>query len=116
MEYGSLTNLLTSQSTKNAPIPEVGMGATGLYWTDREAYTIVELLYTKAGKLKGFLAQQDTAKRKDTNGMSECQDYTYIANPEAEKIVVKLNSKGQWKSKACVFAIGYREKYRDYSF
>lgn len=43
MQYGSLNNLMLT-GTKGQPTPEVGMGATQLGWTDRHAYTIVEVI------------------------------------------------------------------------
>lgn len=42
-ETGSLINVLYSRMTKNQPVPEVGMGATLLSWSDRRAATITKV-------------------------------------------------------------------------
>ena len=122
-ETGSLTNYLMS-GTKGQPIPVVGMGATLLSWTDRHPATIVEVL--KGGKV--LVVQEDHAVRTDKNGMSECQDYEFIPNPDAYKAYYKLDKNGAYRDarfnengrlvygSGQQLRIGERDKYYDYSF
>ena len=114
MQTGSLTNLLMSRSRQSNP--EVGMGATEIMWTDRRAYTIVEVRNPKT-----IVVQEDNAKRTDNNGMSESQRYEFTPNLEGEKIVVTLRKNGKWirrgeSQNGRSFVVGYRTAYHDYSF
>lgn len=110
--YGSLNNLLESQTASKTP--EVGMGATMLFWTDRKPATIVAV--SKSGKR--VTIQEDTATRVDTNGMSESQDYTFEPDPEGATYDYSLRKDGSWKmvNGDSQIRIGSREKYYDYSF
>jgi len=114
MKYGSMMNLLASRS-KN-PTPEVGMGATMLLWSDRHAGTVVEV------KGKRLVWQRDKATRADTYGMSDCQSYTYEANPEGETEAFTLRKNGEWvregssMKSGTTLGLGYRREYYDYSF
>lgn len=98
--------------------PEVGMGATELLWTDRHAYTITSVNAT--GTV--IELQRDRAIRTDTNGMSECQVYTYEPNTNASVQTVTLRKNGQWVTKGqsikngTKWLIGFRKEYRDFSF
>lgn len=114
MRYGSMTNLIMDNS--KTPVPEVGMGATRLGWTDRHPYTVIEVKSPKR-----IVVQADDAKRIDKNGMSESQDYEFNPNPEGETVEISLRKNGRWievgqSSKGTSFLIGHREKYYDYSF
>lgn len=94
--------------------PKVGMGATELCWTDRHAYTIVEIRSPKRIKV-----QQDRAIRTDNLGMSDAQQYRYERDPEAPIITLSLRKDGKWRQVGCdgnTFKIGYRSEYHDYSF
>ena len=114
MKYGSMMNLLASRSPN--PTPEVGMGATMLMWSDREAGTVVEV------KGKRLVWRQDKATRADTNGMSDCQSYTYEPDPEGRTEVFTLRKNGEWvregdsQKNGTSLGLGYRSKYYDYSF
>ncbi len=93
---------------------EVGMGATMLMWTDRHAYTIIEV--AKNGK--SFVMQQDTARRTDNNGMSECQTWDFTRNPEGAKVTVRMSKKG-WRvggMKGNKVLVGVRDEHFDFSF
>jgi hypothetical protein len=108
-ETGSLTNHLMS---RQGPVtPEVGMGVTVLYWTDRKAGTIIK---TTA---KTITVQEDTATRIDDNGMSEAQQYEYAPDPDGRITVFRLTKKG-WRGPGGGpgLAIGHRDAYHDYSF
>lgn len=93
--------------------PEVGMGATVLSYTDRHAYTIVEV--SKSGKT--IKIQEDTATRKDANGMSESQDYEFSRNPKGAIYSARFGKKG-WKLMGMTskVLVGVRDFYYDYSF
>lgn len=113
------TNSLFNNIYANSkyPAPEVGMGATELLWTDRRAYTIVEVRGPKT-----IVVQQDDAKRADSYGMSDAQSYTYQPNPEGHKYVVTLRNNGRWVKQGetakngTAFLIGARKEYFDFSF
>ena len=70
--------------------PVVGMGATEYMWSDRHAMTVTEVHKNWRGKdFDIVVVQQDHAKRKDNNGMSDCQSYEYTPNPDGKKITLK---------------------------
>lgn len=110
MQYGSLVNLLTADTTSTAPI--VGMGATELCWSDRHAWTVVEV--SASGKT--CKVQRDIATRSDKNGMSESQSYDYAPDSSGEVIILRRNKRGQWVHKGTVFKMGQRTEYHDDSF
>lgn len=114
MKYGSMINQLSSNATP--PQPEVGMGATMLYWSDRVAGTVIEV------KGKRLVWQEDNATRADQNGMSDAQTYTYTPDPEGRVEVFTLRKNGRWvregdsmQNGTCL-GLGYRRKYYDFSF
>jgi hypothetical protein len=107
---GSLVNHLSAGGGKSL-VPVVGMGATHLMYTDREACTVIAV--SPSGKT--IKVQTDHAKRTDGNGMSECQKYEHTPNPNGVIYTVRLTKKG-WRSKGARFALGYRSTYHDYSF
>jgi hypothetical protein len=129
-QTNSLTNHLYSRMTIGQPEPHVGMGATILAWTDRYPGTIIKLSTTKTSQTVVDV-QQDKATRIDSNGMSECQSYSYEANPEGRIWRFRQKKTGGWKevtfnqrtgrfNKAegggYGLRIGERAKYHDYSF
>jgi hypothetical protein len=112
---GSLINNLYSSSKQ--PLPQVGMGATELMFTDRNAYTIIEIINDKT-----IIVQRDDVKRVDKNGMSDSQEYVYISNPDNAVYEVTLRKNGKWITKGqnakhgTSWLIGHRMEYYDYSF
>ena len=123
---GSLVNHMYSRMTKNHPEPKVGDGATILHWSDRSPATVIEVTATKQGWV--VAVQGDHAKRIDSNGMSEMQEYEYTPNPNGGISYFRLEEKG-WRSvrpgkRAGSWKlggdggllIGKREKYYDFSF
>lgn len=96
------------------PVPEVGMGATELCWSDRHPYTIIEI--SKSGKR--MKVQADIAIRTDNNGMSESQEYEYKRDPEGAIRTLYLTKTGKWRELKgiCFFSIGSRSEYYDFSF
>ena len=112
---GSLINRL-DEACRN-PEPEVGMGATEYCYSDRHAYTIIEITKTKNGKASQILVQKDDAKRTDNYGMSDAQSYEYIQNHDNRTAILKLDKKGHWKEQAGnTFGLGHRDEHYDYSF
>lgn len=126
-DTGSMMNHLYSRMTKGQPDPVVGMGATILAWSDRYAGTIETVIPTKDGWR--VTVREDKATRVDTNGMSECQEYTYAPNPEGALyrfefkpakgwFEIRLNpDTNRWvKTGGPGLRIGERRKYYDFSF
>ena len=111
MRTGSLyNNLFSNSANANGEVkPEVGMGATYLGWTDRHAYTIIEV--SASGKT--IKVQRDRAIRTDKLGMSDAQSYLYTPDPNGEVRTIRLSKKGWDKGR---FAIGFRKEYYDYTF
>ena len=70
---------LHSRAVVGQPVPEVGMGATVLHWTDRSPATVVEVF--KIGKAVAFTVQEDRATRIDQNGMRDEPDRLLLAEP-----------------------------------
>lgn len=96
-------------------IPKVGMGATEVHYSDREPMTIIEV----TGKT--VTVQRDDAKRIDSNGMSDQQDYEYTPNPNGIVRKYSLRKNGEYvlvgdKQDGMRIVIGSRRKYHDYSF
>ena len=111
-QTGSLVNHLLSRTEDRQP--QVGDGATELCWSDRHAYTVVEVKSAKT-----IVVQRDTSTRVDTNGMSESQVYTFARNEFARKATLRQAKNGGWYEggmKGRRFLIGEREEYHDYSF
>jgi hypothetical protein len=107
---GSLINTLMAESKATAPV--VGLGVTELCWTDRHAGTITRV----AESGKRFWFTMDTAKRTDTRGMSESQEYTYTSNPDAPEREARLTKKGWRIVRGSPIALGFRREYHDFSF
>lgn len=128
-ETGSMVNHIYSRSVIGQPVPEVGMGATILSWTDRNPGTIVSVECNKNGSYLVGVAYDDY-RRVDNNGMSEEQDYEYLPIEGAEATnfykaksldddwrAVRKNDNERWVY--CSnggLIIGKREKYHDFSF
>ena len=120
---GSLVNHIYSRA--KSPTPEIGMGATLLSWSDRHPATVIDVF--THGKFTYVAVQDDDAKRIDTNGISESQDYEYTRNPNGAIRYFRLKN-DTWESvyidpdtnrfkKGCgSICFGLREKYYDYSF
>lgn len=113
---GSLINNQLSGS--NQPEPVIGMGCTKCMWSDREAYTIIDVSENR----KTIVVQRDSVKRIDSNGMSESQEYEYTQDPNGEIEVVTLRKNGRWITQGepmkngTGWLIGERCEYYDYSF
>lgn len=114
--YGNLMNRIAE--TARPAVPEVGMGATVLMFSDRYAATIVEVL----DKGKTLVTQEDTATRTDKNGQSEDQQYTYAPNPNAAKGTYTLRKNGTYvrqgesMKSGTILRVGVRDHYYDFGY
>jgi len=126
-ETGSLINHILSRAVVGQPEPAVGMGATILAWTDRYAATITFVTTDRGRKI--LWVKRDKAKRIDSNGLSESQEYLFESNPLAPAHVYQQQKDGGWievefnaqtkryrKVGGNGLRIGEREEYRDFSF
>jgi hypothetical protein len=97
-----------------SPFPQVDMGATVCYHSDSHAYTVIAV--SSSGKKLSL--QRDNAKRKDNNGMSECQEYVYSPNPNGNIIQVSLRKDLKFRvvKSSILVLLGVRKEYYDYSF
>lgn len=90
-ETSSLVNHIKSNSKEG---PKAGTGATILHWTDRSPVWVKEV--STDGKKAVLLPVN--AKRVDTNGMSELQDYSYTVEEDGPEITV-VKRWGKWRRK-----------------
>ena len=106
--YGNLTNRL--MEGKQDIVPEIGMGATKLSWSDRDPYTIVEII----SKNK-IVVQADEAE--NIGDVCYDQQWKITPNPNGHKTTLIQTKKGWKVLGGCTrFIIGRREKYFDYEF
>ena len=108
MNYGTLTNLVYAEDKSSEP--EIGGGATLLCWSDRKAYTIVDV------KKNYVLATRDDVARTDRNFEKGSQEYLYQTDPEALVERANLKKDGKYYLNGQVLKIGYRNEYEDPSF
>lgn len=122
-QTGSLINHVATEAKQ--PDPKVGDGATICRWTDRHAGTVI------AWDGKTLIVQEDKANRVDKGVMTDCQTYTYEADPNGCKHTFQINPKtGNWgsvypseKTGKLLFCkggaglwLGVRDEHYDYSF
>jgi hypothetical protein len=121
-ETGSLMNYLMS---RKKTVPVVGRGATVLYWTDREAWEVMEV----SQDMKTAVLKKYNPKRIDGLGMSDSQQYEYKEITDLTMTVVwKWNA---WRNRTdvsgddgkCKFEYpkvnivwGVLDEHYDYSF
>jgi hypothetical protein len=111
MRHGSWNNHLYADAEQ--PVPEVGMGATLVMWTDRKPATVIRI--SASGKT--FWIQEDDAKRVDKNGMSDAQVYEYTPDPEGIVHRCCRHRDGRYHtSGGTTVCIGVRSRYYDFSF
>lgn len=99
--------------------PEIGMGATEVMYSDRVAYTIIDVHKNKDGKVTAIKIQEDNAIRTDNNGQSDVQSYRYEPNPKGEIKTATLRKTGYFRlkgPKGSIIRIGVRDAYYDYGF
>jgi hypothetical protein len=102
----------------NNTVPVLNEAATVLSYSDRYPCTVISVTD------KEVIVQEDHARRIDSNGMSETQNYDYSRNENGRTFTYrKVKSgrrKGQWRegglTAGCGIIFGTREKYYDFSF
>lgn len=94
--------------------PKVEMPCTMVMHSDRHACTVVKVSPTKAK----IVVQRDIAIRKDKNGVSENQEYSFERDPNGPTYEAFRNKKGQYqiKGKGAYIALGFRDEYFDPCF
>lgn len=125
-QTGSITNHVLSRATIGQPVPEVGMGATILAWTDRYPATIVEVQVIKGRTY--VIVQEDDAKMISGDYYNP-GEYEFTRNPRASFQAWRSTKDGFWegtvfnvrtkrwnKSEGNGLRIGDRDKYIDPSF
>lgn len=125
-DTGSLINHLYSRQTLNQPEPFVGMGATVLHWTDREAGTIIAV--EKVGNDTIITVQSDEAKVIGGGEHDGSASYEFSPNLNGRLSYFRLSKigwttvrkneqTGRWNKIANGgVKIGVRDHYRDPSF
>jgi|LauGreDrversion4_2_1035121.scaffolds.fasta_scaffold74102_4 hypothetical protein len=112
---GSLVNNIMSEVTPD--VPEIGMGVTRLCWSDRNAFTVIDILSSSEIRV-----QRDRAKRVDNNGMSDCQTWEFQRDPNGSIYHLTLRKNGRWKQKGVRskssdgWLLGTRQEHFDFSF
>jgi hypothetical protein len=120
MQYGSLSNILIDRVISENI--EIGVGATVLHWSDRNAATVVDVIRFKSGARKGEISgvyvTWDKATRTDTNGQSDAQSYEYETDWDGHRVRFNRCKDGRFiqAGGGNTLRIGYRETYYDYSF
>lgn len=105
MTYGTLTNLVYAED--KSPAPKIGDGATLICWSDRHAYTIVDVKKTY------ILATRDNVERTDRNYQEGPQEYSYQTDPEAVPERANLRKDGNYYIGDQALKVGYRNEYED---
>lgn len=94
--------------------PEIGGGVTICYWSDCSPATIIEISRTG----HKITIQEDSWKRIDKNGISECQEYEYSADPKGTVHTASLRRDGTYRLSGCKTRVSLkgRRKFHDFSF
>jgi len=115
-ETGSVINMVLGQTKSLKPV--VGMGVTEILWSDREPYEVIAVKDDRHITIRKY-----DYIRTDDNGMSECQEYNYISNPDGKIKHLFLTKKGVWRERigkrelgTTRFLVGKAERYYDFSF
>jgi hypothetical protein len=129
-ETGSVINNLCSRAVIGEPRPKVGMGATMLLWTDRNAGTISKVEEVTSKRYQYLIeVQEDLATVVAGSTQDGSADYEYSPRPDAlPYLFAKVRDSGFWimvrrnesgrlvKAGGRGLRIGERETYRDPSF
>lgn len=104
-------------------LPEVGKGATKLFWSDREAWFVNHVSNDK----KTCIIERANAVRTDNLGMSDQQDYRYDRHENPQQVTLKFRYQNWWEEYYCPYdnkkkynkiniAFGFMREYYDFSF
>lgn len=114
--YGSIQNRI--EECAKFQKPEVGMGVTETWWSDRSPWEIIEVIDDRH-----IVVRELSWKRTDSNGFSEWQEYEYTSNPNGRVARLFLTKQGRWRERIGRnglgdngWIIGRAERYRDPSF
>lgn len=114
--YGSLNNRVMERARGEQEL-HIGMGVTQCMWSDRRPWEIIEIKDERH-----ITVRELDAKRIDSNGMSECQEYEYTSNEDNSTTTLFKTKEGRWVERigrkyGCDgWYVGRAEKYYDYSF
>lgn len=102
--YGSFQNRLMEGAQEI--VPEIGMGATELMWSDRYPYTVVEIVS------KNRIKVQEDIYTMQSNG-----DYEFKSNFDGViKTLIKTSHGWKVLKGSTYFRLGIRDVYIDPSF
>jgi hypothetical protein len=92
-------------------VPDIGMGGTMHVGSDDHPFTVIEVVDKNTLRI-----QEDKSTRTDSNGMSECQTYTFEPNPEGEISTITFTDRWAVKGKRQIrCTLGERRKFFDYT-
>ena len=121
MAFGSVNNLVLANAAQSI-VPEVGMGATVVAWTDRYPATVIAVRKNRKGEVVAVTLREDNAERTDNRGMCEWQDWAFSPNPDGRVYEFTRRRNGRFLEKGArkggsnAVRFGAREKYYDFSF
>lgn len=104
---GSIVNRMMERTSPQKP--EVGMGATECLWSDRHAYTVIEVKSPCR-----IIVQRDKATLV---GNYYAQDYNIERDPNGVTVEL-IRTKRGWKQLGAqiYYGLGFRSEYEDPSF
>lgn len=108
MNYGTLTNLVYAENKSYEP--KIGDGATLICWSDRRAYTVIDVKKTY------LLVTRDIVERTDRNFEKGPQEYLYETDINARPQRANLRKDGNYYLGGQVLKVGYRNEYEDPTF
>lgn len=108
--YGSLQNRL--EENCKGEKPEIGMGATEMFYSDRQAWEVVAIRDDRH-----IIVRRMKAKCNDYFA----GDWSVEPDENGHRAELFLTKKGQWRERlgrrlGNVFVLGYAEEYEDPSF
>ena len=104
------------------PDPEVGMGASILYHSDRHAATIVAVDRSTRGNVTGVWVQRDETTVVSGSPHDGSAKYHYRPSPENPRVLFTLRKNGRYVAKGesardgTALSIGVRSEYWNPSF
>lgn len=93
-------------------IPEVGMGATHVMFSDLQAYTVIEIISKRE-----IVVQRNEPFRVPSELKKE-YSYVFSPNKNGKKVTITKRKSGEWREKCGTdkFVVGVRQEYFDLSF
>ena len=126
-QTNSVVNHLYARGTIGQPTPVIGMGATELLWSDRNACTITNVQVVRGKTI--ITVQGDRATVISGSSHDGSAEYSYGPNPTAHASHYRCEADGRWqhviisretgrwgKAGTTGLRIGERKEYRDPSF